>query len=100
MPIIVPSLSRAQHRNTNIDHTTTLSITLSYDNKPADCTPFRVPNSALGVLSEEEVDEMGLAYNVYLNADRIFGCKNCKTHLATHDSIISRVSLSGLWWMP
>ncbi|MCJ1284209.1 hypothetical protein MMC26_003540 [Xylographa opegraphella] len=35
-------------------------------------------------------DEMGLAYNVYLNADRIFGCKSCKTHLATHDAIISR----------
>ena len=35
---------------------------------------------------------MGLAYNVYLNADKIFGCKNCKTHLASHDAIISRVS--------
>ncbi|KAL9119369.1 MAG: hypothetical protein Q9187_004080 [Circinaria calcarea] len=34
---------------------------------------------------------MGLAYNVYLNSDRIYGCKNCKTHLANHDSIISRV---------
>lgn len=36
---------------------------------------------------------MGLAYNVYLNAKRIYGCKNCKTHLADHDEIISRVSL-------
>lgn len=35
---------------------------------------------------------MGLAYNVYLNANRIYGCKNCKTHLADHDEIISRVS--------
>jgi hypothetical protein len=35
---------------------------------------------------------MGLAYNVYLNAKRIYGCKNCKTHLADHDEIISRVS--------
>ncbi|KAL8948879.1 MAG: hypothetical protein Q9222_004967 [Ikaeria aurantiellina] len=33
---------------------------------------------------------MGLSYNVYLNSDKIFGCKNCKTHLASHDSIISR----------
>ncbi|MCJ1446028.1 MAG: hypothetical protein MMC23_006533 [Stictis urceolatum] len=33
---------------------------------------------------------MGLAYNVYLNSDRIFGCDRCKTHLATHDNIISR----------
>ena len=35
---------------------------------------------------------MGLAYNVYLNSDRIFGCKNCKAHLATFEAIISRVS--------
>lgn len=33
---------------------------------------------------------MGLAYNVYLNSDKIFGCKHCKTHLASHDAIISR----------
>jgi hypothetical protein len=35
---------------------------------------------------------MGLKYNEYINADRVFGCDNCKTHLAAHDSIISRVS--------
>ena len=35
---------------------------------------------------------MGLAYNVYLNAKKIYGCKNCKTHLADHDEIISRVN--------
>jgi len=35
---------------------------------------------------------MGLTYNVYLDAKRIYGCKNCKTHLADHDEIISRVS--------
>ena len=34
---------------------------------------------------------MGLAYNVYLNSDRIFGCKTCKAHLATFEAIISRV---------
>lgn len=33
---------------------------------------------------------MGLSYNVYLNATKIFGCKNCKTHLSSHDDIISR----------
>ncbi|KAL2350964.1 yippee zinc-binding/DNA-binding /Mis18, centromere assembly-domain-containing protein [Cryomyces antarcticus] len=33
---------------------------------------------------------MGLSYNVYLNSHRIYGCKNCKTHLANHDDIISR----------
>ena len=34
---------------------------------------------------------MGLVYNTYLNSDKIFGCKHCKTHLASHDAIISRV---------
>ncbi|KAL6713388.1 hypothetical protein ACLMJK_008853 [Lecanora helva] len=33
---------------------------------------------------------MGLVYNTYLNSDKIFGCKKCKTHLASHDAIISR----------
>ncbi|ERF72075.1 Proteim yippee-like 3 [Endocarpon pusillum Z07020] len=33
---------------------------------------------------------MGLAYNVYLDSTKIFGCKNCKTHLANYDDIISR----------
>jgi hypothetical protein len=35
---------------------------------------------------------MGLAYNIYLDSNKIYGCKNCKTHLANHDDIISRVS--------
>ena len=35
---------------------------------------------------------MGLTYNTYLNSNKIFGCKNCKTHLADFDDIISRVS--------
>jgi hypothetical protein len=35
---------------------------------------------------------MGLAYNIYLSSNRIYGCKTCKTHLSNHDDIISRVS--------
>lgn len=34
---------------------------------------------------------MGLTYNTYLSAKKIYGCKTCKTHLADHDEIISRV---------
>lgn len=34
---------------------------------------------------------MGLAYNVYLSSNKIYGCKNCKTHLSNHEDIISRV---------
>ncbi|KAJ5103815.1 hypothetical protein N7532_004344 [Penicillium argentinense] len=33
---------------------------------------------------------MGIAYNVYLTSNKIFGCKTCKTHLADYDDIISR----------
>lgn len=41
---------------------------------------------------------MGLSYNTYLTSNRIYGCKACKTHLANHEDIISRVSIpaSGL----
>ena len=34
---------------------------------------------------------MGLTYNVYLNADKIFGCRECKAHLADYNDIVSRV---------
>ena len=43
-------------------------------------------------LSVPDKINMGLAYNVYLNSARIYGCKTCKTHLSNHDDIISRVS--------
>ncbi len=33
---------------------------------------------------------MGLFYNTYLNGTRIYGCKNCKAHLSTHEDLISR----------
>lgn len=33
---------------------------------------------------------MGLTYNIYLDSPRIYGCKKCKTHLSSHDDIISR----------
>jgi hypothetical protein len=36
---------------------------------------------------------MGLAYNTYLDSPRVYGCKQCKTHLANHEDIISRVRL-------
>lgn len=36
---------------------------------------------------------MGLRYNTYLNGNKIYGCHNCKAHLADHDDILSRVSL-------
>ena len=35
---------------------------------------------------------MGLAYNTYLNCQRIYGCKYCKTHLSNQEDIMSRVS--------
>lgn len=35
---------------------------------------------------------MGLKYNEYLDGNKIYGCQSCKTHLADHDEILSRVS--------
>ncbi|KAL4873322.1 hypothetical protein BDV12DRAFT_192796 [Aspergillus spectabilis] len=43
---------------------------------------------------QEQEDRMGLSYNVYLTSAKIFGCKQCKTHLADYDDIISRVSIT------
>lgn len=37
---------------------------------------------------------MGLKYNDYLDGNKIYGCMNCKTHLADHEEILSRVSSS------
>lgn len=36
---------------------------------------------------------MGLVYNDYLSSDKIYGCKNCKTHLSKHENLVSRVPL-------
>jgi len=33
---------------------------------------------------------MGLSYNTYLSGNKIYGCKNCKTHLSVGDEIMSR----------
>lgn len=33
---------------------------------------------------------MGLAFNVYLNCQKIYGCKYCKTHLSNQDDIVSK----------
>lgn len=35
---------------------------------------------------------MGLRYNTYLDCAKIYGCADCKAHLADHDDILSRVS--------
>ena len=36
---------------------------------------------------------MGLAFNAYLDCQKIFGCKYCKTHLSNQDDIVSKVRL-------
>ena len=44
---------------------------------------------------------MGMVYRIYLEGERIYGCANCKTHLATIHSMMSRVSSAEgpLRWM-
>jgi len=35
---------------------------------------------------------MGIVYKKYLTGEKVLTCNNCKTHFATCDSIISKVS--------
>ncbi|KAK7435731.1 ferric reductase like transmembrane component [Colletotrichum acutatum] len=39
---------------------------------------------------KEALHNMGLAYNTYLNSNKVYGCKTCKAHLSNHEDIISR----------
>jgi hypothetical protein len=54
--------------------------------------PPQRPQPATGVSDYLNIT-MGLTYNVYLSSSKVYGCKNCKTHLSNHDDILSRVSL-------
>jgi hypothetical protein len=47
--------------------------------------------SAQSGVVDQDTGRMGLAYNTYLNSNKIYGCKNCKAHLSNHEDIISRV---------
>ena len=87
-PTTNPTLS------TELAASDTVRITLHFQQASSTLPDFA------GEVVLDPYDDMGLAYNVYLNADRIFGCKSCKTHLATHDSIISRVSVSKVPCLP
>ena len=93
---IVSNRNQVPFEQQDIETSDQLHLTLFYREVPLVGPPSLGRDfSDLGL-----AEEMGLAYNVYLNAERIFGCKNCKTHLATHDSIISRVSTpyaAGRW---
>jgi len=33
---------------------------------------------------------MGLKYNIYLNSNRVYGCKKCRIHLSTYEEIVSK----------
>jgi hypothetical protein len=54
--------------------------------------PPKLPQPATGASDYLNIT-MGLTYNVYLSSSKVYGCKNCKTHLSNHDDILSRVSL-------
>ena len=34
---------------------------------------------------------MGKMFKIYLCGDKIYGCSTCRTHLAKHDQIVSKV---------
>jgi hypothetical protein len=54
--------------------------------------PPQLPPPSTGVSDNLNIT-MGLTYNIYLSSSKVYGCKNCKTHLSNHDDILSRVSL-------
>ncbi|EOA90190.1 protein yippee-like moh1 [Exserohilum turcicum] len=64
------------------------------DQRPVATSDLRKRLPQLPQASTTELDHlsiiMGLTYNIYLNSSRIYGCKNCKTHLSNHDDILSR----------
>ena len=43
---------------------------------------------------------MGRPFKQYLNGPRIYSCSNCRSHVADHDDIISKVWVFQCMWMP
>jgi len=70
-------------------------------NMPAySCQPTSLPHNSQPNLAcitrhqrHHHCNTMGLIYNEYLDAKVIYGCKECKAHLADQNEIISRVGL-------
>jgi hypothetical protein len=40
--------------------------------------------------------KMGLKYRTYLEGRKVYGCQNCRSHLANSDGLISKVNVFGL----
>lgn len=38
---------------------------------------------------------MGLKYRTYLEGRKVYGCQNCRSHLANSDGLISKVNVLG-----
>jgi hypothetical protein len=38
---------------------------------------------------------MGKIFKIYLCGDRVYSCSTCRTHLAKHDQIVSKVPRAG-----
>lgn len=53
-------------------------------------SPLETPLSS-PTLRCQRLCTMGMTHHQYLAGSRIFGCKACKTHLSSHESLISRV---------
>ena len=39
--------------------------------------------------------KMGKIFKIYLCGDRVYSCSTCRTHLAKHDQIVSKVPRAG-----
>ena len=88
------ALGRPELTSQTIPHEARLQIILDFCRKPEDKKPGQQPKPAVVPVPGAPLTPslaMGLKYNVYLDSSKIFGCKNCKTHLANYDDVISRV---------
>lgn len=85
-----PTTAEEDARVIRVSETTTNTVSET----ASGATPASSDNFSNTNITTNPNNNMGLAYNVYLNSGKIYGCRNCKTHLANHEDIISRVSRS------
>ncbi|KLU83509.1 hypothetical protein MAPG_02569 [Magnaporthiopsis poae ATCC 64411] len=77
------------HSDEATKQTTTATTTTAQDTPPNDAAVDGNQTTAIQADTRLNIN-MGLAYNTYLNSNKIYGCKSCKAHLANHEDIISR----------
>lgn len=76
------------------DHTTgDRRLFCSVVRRHLEAVTYRALSTVSYHYTRRDIAKMGMTHKQYLSSSRIFGCQKCRTHLATIDSLISRVSL-------